>query len=98
MSDTDRRKKMISLRLSEVEYDVLKAHYRTCGARNVSDLARLALQRMMNGPVAPLDVLAAKLAELENRVHILEAYVSLTGEGELVKSSFKIQDRRPVGK
>ena len=55
MSDTDRRRKMISLRLSEVEYEVLKAHYRTYGARNISELARLALHRIMNGAAGPHD-------------------------------------------
>ena len=45
MLDPDRRKKMISLRLSEEEYELLKASYHTHGARNVSDLARQALQR-----------------------------------------------------
>jgi hypothetical protein len=64
---------MISLRLSEVEYEFLKTHYRAYGARNASDLARLALQRIMNGSAASQDNFAAKLAELENRVHALES-------------------------
>lgn len=76
MSDTERRKKMISLRLSDVEYDILKARYRTCGARNISDLARLALQRMMNGSAGSQDGFAAKLAELDDRVHALEAHLA----------------------
>jgi hypothetical protein len=73
MPDLARRRKMISLRLSEVEYELLKKHYRTYGARNVSDLARLALQRIMNGSAASQDSYAAKLAELDNRVHALES-------------------------
>ena len=77
MPDSDRRRKMISLRLSEVEYEVLKAHYRTYGARNVSELARLALQRVMAGSAASQDGFAAKLAELDNRVHALESNVAL---------------------
>ncbi|MGA2114612.1 MAG: hypothetical protein ABSH56_07665 [Bryobacteraceae bacterium] len=76
MFDTNRRRKMISLRLSEVEYDVLKMHYRTYGARNVSDLARLALQRIMNQSSSPLDNLAAKLAELDERVYALETQLA----------------------
>jgi len=68
---------MISLRLSEVEYEVLKTHYRTYGARNVSELARLALQRMMSGPTASQDAFAAKLSDLDERVHQLESNVSL---------------------
>jgi coenzyme F420-reducing hydrogenase alpha subunit len=73
MLDPDRRRKMISLRLSQTEYEVLKTQYRTYGARNVSDLARLALQRVMNGSAASQDNFAAKLAELDNRVHVLES-------------------------
>jgi len=64
---------MISIRLSEVEYEVLKTHYRTYGARNVSDLARLALQRIMTGAAASQDAFAAKLAELNERVLALES-------------------------
>ena len=49
MLDPDRRKKMISLRLSEEEYELLKTSYHTHGARNVSDLARQALHHIMTG-------------------------------------------------
>ena len=71
--DPDRRRKMISLRLSEMEYEVLKTQYRTHGARNISDLARLALRRMMNASTASPDDFAAKLTELVDRVHALES-------------------------
>jgi hypothetical protein len=78
MPDSDLRRKMISVRLSKVEYEVLKTHYRTYGARNVSDLARLALQRIMTGPAASQDDFAAKLAELNDRVHALESQLGMT--------------------
>lgn len=77
MPDSDRRKKMISLRLSDVEYEDLKAHYRTYGARNISDLARLALQRIMTGPDASHESIAAKLVELDGRVHALESELQM---------------------
>ena len=86
MSDTDRRRKMISLRLSEVEYEVLKAHYRTYGARNISELARLALHRIMTGSAGPHDDIAAKVSELDERLHQLESHVSLLLEREKVMS------------
>jgi hypothetical protein len=86
MPDSDRRRKMISLRLSDVEYEVLKTHYRTYGARNVSELARLALQRIMTGPDAPQDGFAARLVELDERVHQLESHVSLLLEREKAPS------------
>jgi hypothetical protein len=73
---------MISLRLSEVEYEVLKTHYRAHGARNVSELARLALQRIMTGSAASQDGFGAKLMDLDERVHTLESRVSLLLERE----------------
>jgi predicted Ser/Thr protein kinase len=76
MPDSVYRSKMISFRLSQVEYEVLKKEYRTYGARNVSELARLALQRIMNGSAASHDACAAKVAELDDRVHALESQVS----------------------
>ena len=76
MLDPDRRKKMISLRLSEEEFELLKASYHTYGARNVSDLARQALQRIMTGPTAPPEDYTKKVSELDGRVHALEASVS----------------------
>jgi hypothetical protein len=73
MSDSKRRKKMISLRLSEAEYEVLKKDYRIYGARNVSDLARLALQRIMTESVSHQDGCAPKLVDLDHRVLALES-------------------------
>jgi hypothetical protein len=75
---------MISLRLSEVEYEVLKTHYRTYGARNISELARLALQRIVAGPDGLQDGFAAKLSELDKRILHLESQVALLLERESV--------------
>jgi len=69
---------MISLRLSDAEYEVLKKYYRAYGARNVSDLARLALQRIISGPAESQDGFAAKLADLDGRVHALESRLHAT--------------------
>ena len=82
MSDSDHRDKMISLRLSQVEYDVLKMHYRTYGARNISELTRLALQRIVAGLDGQQDGFAAKLSELDARVRRLESHVALVLESE----------------
>ena len=93
MLDPDRRKKMISLRLSEEEFELLKARYHTYGARNVSELARQALQHIMTGSLAPMTgspapqpACAVKLSELDDRVHALEASVSLLLQREKVMS------------
>ncbi|MBZ5586327.1 MAG: hypothetical protein LAQ30_29900 [Acidobacteriia bacterium] len=73
---------MISLRLSEAEYEVLKAQYRNWGTRNVSEFARLALQRIVTAPPGSPDMLAARLSELDDRLHKLESHVSLLLERE----------------
>ena len=85
MSHVVRKEKMISFRLSDAEYASLKSHYRTHGARNVSDLARLALKQMMHTTAAPSDHLAVKLADLEDRVHALECEISVIAERDLSK-------------
>jgi hypothetical protein len=86
MLDPDRRKRMISLRLSEEEFELLKTRYHTYGARTVSELARLALQRIMTGPPDTHDDFARRLSDLDNRVHELEASVSLLLAREKVMS------------
>jgi hypothetical protein len=86
MSDDERKKKMISLRLSDAEYKILKSQYRTHGARNISDLARLALQQIMHASAAPPDKFAVKLAVLEDRVQALESEISLMVERDLARS------------
>ena len=86
MLDPDRRKKMISLRLSEEEFELLKARYHSYGARNVSELACLALQHIMTESPGPQHNFATQLAELDERVHALEASVSLLLEHEKVMS------------
>ncbi len=67
---------MISIRLSEAEYNILKAHYRNFGAATVSGLARLALERILAGRPAARDAYAAQLGDLARRVDALESQVS----------------------
>ena len=76
MFQADRKHKMISIRLSEIEYQFLKTQYETFGVRNVSDLARLAVQRIMDGSPVGQNPLAEKLVDLDNRVRSLEAQIS----------------------
>jgi len=86
MSETDRRQKMISLRLSEVEYLDLKTQYRAYGVRNISELARLALQRIKGEPAKPQNGLAEKLAELDERLRQVESQISHLAEREKIAS------------
>ena len=77
---------MISLRLSEAEYEALRAHYSIHGARNVSDLARLALQRIIGASPAMDAELAAKLHELNDRMNAMEGRMAVLLEREKVTS------------
>ncbi len=78
----EHKTKMISLRLSEVEFDFLRTRYQNYGARNVSDLARLAVQRMMHGWDNPGNNIAAKVAALDSRVTALESRVALISDSQ----------------
>jgi hypothetical protein len=82
MLDQSRKCKMISLRLSEVEYEALRAHYPSYGARNISDFARLAMQRVIGGSHAPEGALVAKIHELDDRLSAVETGIALLLERE----------------
>ena len=79
MSGSNTKEKMISIRLSGVEYEGLKAHYRTYGVRNISELARLALQRIVNESAEPQDRFAAKLADVSGFFGILAPDLEIAG-------------------
>jgi hypothetical protein len=86
MSDSEVKKKIISLRLSDAEYTILKTQYRTHGARSISDLARLALHQIMQPTATSPDNLALKIAELENRLQAVEIEVSVILGRNLARS------------
>jgi hypothetical protein len=86
MSDPIRKNRMISLRLSEEEYTLLRARYSSYGARNVSDLARLALDRIMGKPPASDAELAAKVQEMNLRLIAIEQHVAFLLEREKIIS------------
>ncbi len=81
----NRKGKMICVRFSDAEYNALRTQYQTYGARNVSDLARLAIQRIMGGSPGDTRDFAAKLEEVEHRLHALEAQVSVIVKRALAK-------------
>jgi hypothetical protein len=107
--NTEHKSRMLSVRLSAVEFDFLKTRYRSYGARNASDLARLAVQRVMHGWDGPVNNLAGEIAslsqraaELSRRVERLEAEVALfshreagclTGRGGPVQTDNKQEER-----
>jgi hypothetical protein len=91
----DHKSKMISLRLSAFEFDFLKTRYQSYGARNVSDLARRAVQRMMQESdhlevATNVAAITDGLEELRGRVEALEIQAALlveTGRTHLVRAA-----------
>jgi hypothetical protein len=73
---------MISLRLSAAEYKTLHTLYPNYGARNLSDFARLAMQRVIGNPLPAAGVSAAKIHELDERLHTVEGEIALLFERE----------------
>lgn len=60
-----KRSKMVSVRLSHDEFEELKQVCESLGARSISDLARTAMHRLMNGGNG------AQAVGLEAQVHML---------------------------
>lgn len=52
------KSRMISFRISEQEFEILRALYPQHGARNLSDFARMALMRQLQQADQPLAALA----------------------------------------
>jgi len=67
---------MISLRLSEEEYDAMLALYSTHGARSISDFARDAIRRVLTNSQALDNPLASRVHELGERLNLVEQRVS----------------------
>lgn len=68
---------MVSFRLTEEEYDRLRALCFTNGVRSVSEMARAALNHLLRQParVQP-ETVECRLAELEGRVQMLALELS----------------------
>jgi hypothetical protein len=68
----DSKNRMISFRLSEEEFDRFRAICFNYGVRSVSELARTAINRLLEEPArAQEQSLASRVAELEGRIRIL---------------------------
>ena len=78
-----RKNKIISLRLSEEEYESLKLVYSSRGVRSLSEFARDAMHRVVGEPTnSPnlqdhVQLLAGKVALLEGEVSRLSHAVAL---------------------
>jgi hypothetical protein len=74
-----RKSRIISLRLSEEEYESLKSVYAARGVRSLSEFARDAMHRLLDqGPPGA--------ANIEDRVELLHGKVALL-EGEVSRLS-----------
>jgi predicted DNA-binding protein len=84
MTETKRRSRMISVRLSEEEYAALRNLCSLTGARTVSDFTRDAMRavvkRVSNDEphVSSLDEFRAGMKNLEKKVEQLEAKIMLS--------------------
>ena len=66
------RTKMISFRLTAEEYDRFQQLCANSGARNVSELARTAINAILKQPLqVPREALEYQVAALEGRVNML---------------------------
>jgi hypothetical protein len=78
-----RKNRIISLRLSEEEYESLKSRYAAHGVRSLSEFARDAMHRMLGDPMNGADIenrvqaLGGKLAVLEDEVTRVSRVVEL---------------------
>jgi hypothetical protein len=63
---------MISLRLSREEYEALRTLYPNYGVRNISEFARLAMQRVISNSVTADNGLLTIVQDLDHRLGRLE--------------------------
>jgi hypothetical protein len=69
MPEFKRKNRMISLRISEEEYESLKHLYTSQGARSLSEFARLAIDRVIGFDRHPEDrSLESRFTALDGRV------------------------------
>lgn len=70
---------MISIRVSDTEYDLVKSHYAALGGRSVSAFARQALQVVLRKPVTEQTQSdpANEVRQLADKLKVLEGEVSL---------------------
>ena len=70
-----KRERVLSIRISDEEFRSLHALYLTTGARSVSDLAREALAKLVDGAGTNGQLLAS-VSELQERMQNLQGEVT----------------------
>ena len=76
MIQTTRKSRMISLRLSDEEFEALRSLYTTHGARSVSEFVRDAMQRLIAEPGTGNVSLEVKVQEMDGKLHLLDDNVA----------------------
>ena len=77
MTGTSTRKtRLISLRLSEQEFEALKSLYSAHGARSISEFARAAMQRVISERIDDRFALEMKIQEMDGKLSILDGEVA----------------------
>ncbi len=76
MAVLKRKSRMISLRLSNEEYESLRSLYRVHGSRSVSEFARNAMQKVIGESRSPSGNIEGRLQELDEKMTTLDQEVS----------------------
>jgi hypothetical protein len=68
-----RKSRMISLRLSNEEYESLRSLYRVHGSRSVSEFARTSMQKVISETMrSPSETVDARLKEIDQKMVLLD--------------------------
>ncbi len=76
MAVLKRKSRMISLRLSDEEYESLRSLYRMHGSRSVSEFARNAMQKVIGESISPAGTLETRIVELDHKMSSLDHEVA----------------------
>lgn len=92
MSVVNPRNRLVNFRMSEGEYEKLRAAFREAGARSISEFARNAVLQVISAPrIDPaamegrIETLQERVAQLEDRIEQLYRTLSLAGMAEAVQ-------------
>lgn len=82
MSAANPKSRMISFRISDREYEILKALHPHQGARNLSDFARTAMLRHLKDEATPEPSLADLSSRIDTLQHDVQRLVELLSPAE----------------
>lgn len=71
-----RKTRILSLRLSEQEFESLRTLYAAHGVKSVSEFVRAAIERVISQPPQDRYPLEMRVEEMDGRLHVLDGEVS----------------------